>query len=54
MYEPNQQEEVIMEAYKDLGYQVWWNGYDITSNTTENVRSIVISLINKGWTKSAN
>ena len=51
MYDPNEQEELLIKAYKDLGYDVWWNGYDIISNTTENVRSVVISLIKKGWTR---
>lgn len=48
---PNKQEELLMKAYEDLGYWTWWNGYDVTSNTTEDVRAIVISLVKKGWVK---
>jgi hypothetical protein len=48
---PNQEEEILMKAYEDAGYWVWWNGYDITSNTTEDVRAIIVSLVKKGWRK---
>jgi hypothetical protein len=51
MYEPNKQDELQMKAYEDLGYNVWWNGYDIISDTTEDIRKIVISLVEKGWVK---
>ena len=49
MYEPNQEEELLMKALEDIGYWVWWNGYDVTSNVTEDVKSVVVSLIKKGW-----
>ena len=51
MYDPSQQDECIMAAYKDLGFDVWWNGYDIISNTTEDIRKVVASLVTKGWVK---
>ena len=48
---PNEQEELLMKAYEDLGYWAWWDGYNVTSNTTEDIRAIVISLVKKGWVK---
>lgn len=51
MYDPSQQDEAIMAALQDLGFQVWWNGYSIVSNTTEDIRKVVASLVSKGWVK---
>jgi hypothetical protein len=51
MYEPNKQEELLMKAYEDLGFWAWWNGYDVTSNATNDVQKVVTSLIAKEWVK---
>ena len=51
MYDPTQMDECIMAAFEDLGFSVWWNGYGITSNVTEDIRKVVISLVEKGWVK---
>jgi hypothetical protein len=51
MYDPNQQEEALMAALQDLNYSVWWNGYDIVTNATDNVYLLLQTLTNKGWRK---
>lgn len=48
---PNKQEELLMKAYEDLGYWAWWNGYDVTTNATQEIKSIIFSLVSKGWRK---
>ena len=52
MYEPNKQEVALMEALKDLNYSVWWNGYNIISNATNEVYLMLQILANKGWRKN--
>lgn len=49
MYEPNQQEVLLLKVLRDLGYWVWWDGYDVISNSTFEVKKVVKSLIEKGW-----
>jgi len=53
MYEPNKQEEVLMEALKDLNYSPWWNGYDITSTAPNDIYLLLQTLTNKGWRKDS-
>ena len=51
MSEPNAFEAQLMLALKDLGYQVWWNGYDIITNADNYTKSTIEILINRGWVK---
>ena len=51
MSEPNELEATLMAALKDLGYQVWWNGYDIITNADNYTKSTIEILINRGWVK---
>jgi glucan phosphoethanolaminetransferase (alkaline phosphatase superfamily) len=51
MYEPNMNEENLMRALQDLGYQVWWTGYEIDSDAANFIKNTVDILIRKGWVK---
>ena len=39
------------KALQDLGYQVWWTGYEVGTNAANYTKSTVEILINKGWVK---
>jgi hypothetical protein len=49
MYEPNKEEELLLNVLKDLGYWSWWDGYNVISNSTSETKNVVKLLINKGW-----
>lgn len=53
MYNPNKNENAIMVALQDLGYQVWWTGYDIVTSAPNDTKTVLGFLIKKGWIKGS-